>query len=289
MKSAIKNAFYISMGVLLILSLLQPFDIDKIGAHRIWFLLGDSLLTFLACLLSSLLLQLIPAYRRFQPTSLWQAFGLIVIDSLVFTPILSAGLISFNVWFTTGHVEYAWINEAGNLTLVPFGTMCMWVALVGVIIMIWSLYRFQNSSLEQELQEVRAINALLEQHQAEAEQEPEKEMCVIQGTGQNDRMELDPHDILYIESMANYAEIVYLASGEQKRKTMRITLKQLREQLGEDLLVQCHRAFLVNLNFVQNMSVRSAGTYEIELFGTDKRIPVSRANVGQIRERLTTR
>lgn len=86
--------------------------------------------------------------------------------------------------------------------------------------------------------------------------------------------------------MSNYADFCYIANNETKHTTLRITLKQIRATLEDvDSIVQCHRAFLVNLNFVVSLSTRSQG-YQLQLFGIEKQIPVSRANTEVIKGRL---
>lgn len=53
-------------------------------------------------------------------------------------------------------------------------------------------------------------------------------------------------------------------------------------------LVQCHRAFIVNLNFVVTMSTRNNG-YQLTVFGTEKAIPVSRTYTPEVKRRLEVR
>ena len=98
---------------------------------------------------------------------------------------------------------------------------------------------------------------------------------------------MDPRDILYVESMANYADIYYISDNEPKHLTLRITLKQIKETLSEfAYIVQCHRAFLVNINFVVSMTARNPG-YQLQLFGVEKQLPVSRANNEVIKQALS--
>ena len=217
-----------------------------------------------------------------------------IVHYAIFTPLLSAVLCTFNMWYQHYPLTYAWLNEQGHFTLYYFFMMCFWVSTIGVFIMIWQYYRFRTSRLQEELVDVRAINALLEARQQqiadaapETTAEEQRHPITIQGNSQNAYLEVVPNDIIYIESMSNYADIAYIEDGNTLHATLRITLKQLREQLQQtECLVQCHRAFIVNLNFVRSLSVRSAGTYELDLFGSDKRIPVSRANADAMKQRL---
>ena len=100
-------------------------------------------------------------------------------------------------------------------------------------------------------------------------------------------MEVSAQSIIYVESMANYADICYISDNEIHHSTLRITLKQVREALAHiDCIVQCHRAFLVNINFIQKITDRNSG-YQLQLFGLEKQIPVSRANESIIKEKLS--
>ena len=142
---------------------------------------------------------------------------------------------------------------------------------------------------------MKAINALLEKRQEELFQEKEESeevgekpvTVVLEGQGQGARLEVDPSNILYVESMANYAEIYYISENDTRHITLRITLKQIKEILSDfGYIVQCHRAFLVNINFVVSMTARSPG-YQLQLFGVEKQLPVSRANNDVIKSVLS--
>ena len=98
-----------------------------------------------------------------------------------------------------------------------------------------------------------------------------------------------PENIIYVESMANYADICFLCDDEPHHKTLRLTLKTIMESLAAyPDLVQCHRAFIVNLNFVVTMSTRNNG-YQLTVFGTEKAIPVSRTYTPEVKRQLEVR
>ena len=159
--------------------------------------------------------------------------------------------------------------------------------------------RNRNWHLRHQLEEVRTINALLEERQKAIAERTEKEdetidntpreevrQCHLVGATGNSTLILPPSNIIYVESMSNYANICYMESDEVRHKMMRITLKQIMESIGsEPFMVQCHRAFIVNLNFVVSMSNRNSA-YQLQIFGTDKPIPVSRNNTSVVKEKL---
>ena len=119
------------------------------------------------------------------------------------------------------------------------------------------------------------------------DEENSQNLVTIEGQGLNASLTINPAKIIYVESMANYADICYIADNKTRHTTLRITLKQIRASLeGTASIVQCHRAFLVNINFVVAMSTRNQG-YQLQLFGIEKQIPVSRANTETIKQQLS--
>lgn len=290
----VKDSFYIAVAAVVVLALFQLFNIDEVEG-RMLFILGEGLCVFICTLIVYVIESFFPLRRKLMNNQTPKLFILnMIVHYAIFTPLLSAVLCTFNMWYQHYPLTYAWLNEQGHFTLYYFFMMCFWVSTIGVFIMIWQYYRFRTSRLQEELVDVRAINALLEARQQqiadaapETTAEEQRHPIIIQGNSQNAYLEVVPNDIIYIESMSNYADIAYIEDGNTLHATLRITLKQLREQLQQtECLVQCHRAFIVNLNFVRSLSVRSAGTYELDLFGSDKRIPVSRANADAMKQRL---
>lgn len=86
--------------------------------------------------------------------------------------------------------------------------------------------------------------------------------------------------------MANYADIWFLDNDTPTHKLLRMTLKQVKEALPDlTCMAQCHRAFIVNLHFVITMTSRRNG-YQLQMFGTEKQIPVSRSYTTQIKQCL---
>ena len=159
----------------------------------------------------------------------------------------------------------------------------LYVSSVSVIVAFIVIYQVRNDKLLQRLKEVEQMNQRLEARQEEMEEE---EMIEFIGQGQKSHLEVSAQSIIYVESMANYADICYISDNEIHHSTLRITLKQVREVLAHiDCIVQCHRAFLVNINFIQKITDRNSG-YQLQLFGLEKQIPVSRANESIIKEKL---
>ena len=295
----LKDTLKSSLFVLLFLALIQPFGIDRMQEGRIVFILGESLLAAVVIFLSSSVASYIYKIRCISETSASTFFKITVTEITLITLSLGAALLCYNGWWHEGDASRYWHDIDGTLTLRPWLTMCLYVAIISVFVFLFHTFDYRTRKLKNELNEVKAINMLLEQRQQKLSEEENGEatdsvneekprnLVTIEGQGLNATLRLDPANIIYVESMANYADICYIADNETKHTTLRITLKQIRASLeGIASIVQCHRAFLVNIDFVMAMSSRNQG-YQLQLFGIEKQIPVSRANTESIKQQLS--
>ena len=297
-KYILKRAFRVCIGLFIFLALVQPFGMNEIdewsGDSHIMHSLLHSLLAFFVALFSLLVAKFVFGDKEKHTSSLRLFLGHEAIYYSVNAPVLAFLLLAFDGWFYTRHWElYFYID--GHFTLEKMLWMCGNVASVTVFVFLFAFYGFINYHLRRELDDVKTINALLEKRQEELFQEKEdgdevgekSVTVVIEGLGQGARLEIDPSNILYVESMENYADICYISENETRHTTLRITLKQIKETLSDfGYIVQCHRGFLVNVNFVESMTAHNPG-YQLQLFGVEKQLPVSRANNDVIKSALS--
>ena len=95
-----------------------------------------------------------------------------------------------------------------------------------------------------------------------------------------------PSSIIYVESVGNYSNVYYIDNEHISSRTLRSTIKQLKEELRDySFIVQCHRAFLVNLMYVESLEGTN-NRFFINLFSLDKKIPLSRPNRAAIKEAI---
>lgn len=137
------------------------------------------------------------------------------------------------------------------------------------------------------LHELLLINQMLEEKNSisASPEEEEKVMVTLRGDTR-ESLTIEPNDIIYIESIANYINIVYFKDSELCQKRIRSSLKDIESVLeSHTYIVHIHRAFLVNIRFITQVTGNSAG-YKVELFGCDKVLPVSKSNVQLFKERL---
>lgn len=161
--------------------------------------------------------------------------------------------------------------------ILAFQTLCYWIR---------NLYRERN--------ELQVINDMLRQQQERDTKQGddyvashEEKQCVLHSNYNDQDITLNPRNFIYVESVGNYANVCYIDNEQLTTTTIRTTIKQLKEDLsGNDFIVQCHRGFLVNLEYVESMEGAN-GRFFLNMFYTEKKIPVSRTNKTAIKETLT--
>lgn len=93
-------------------------------------------------------------------------------------------------------------------------------------------------------------------------------------------------NLIYIESADNYICIWYLKNELLKKQLMRITMKDISEQLADTNIVRCHRSYMVNLDLVKVIRREKENLF-LELGVPNVReIPISKTYGEQILRRL---
>lgn len=163
--------------------------------------------------------------------------------------------------------------------ILGFQTLCYWIR---------NLYRERNElqSINEMLRQQQELHAI--QHGDEDSATEEDKLCVLHSDYNGHDIIVNPHNFIYVESVGNYANLCYINDEQLTTPTIRTTIKQLKDELsGNEFIVQCHRGFLVNLEYVESMEGAN-GRFYLNMFYSDKKIPVSRANKTVIKETLST-
>ena len=225
-------------------------------------------------------------------------------------PTLMVVLTQANVIMMHGieHADYAWYDKDGNFTLdwlLMSRSSCI-VASFIIAVAMTALSELRQ--MRYVLQELFQINQLLESKQqslpsclpkddAADKMIPhgenrdsvagEEKQCVLHSDYNGQDVAINPRNFIYVESVGNYANVCYIDKEQLTSTTIRTTIKQLREDLsGNDFIVQCHRGFLINLDYAESMEGAN-GRFFLNMFYSDKKIPVSRANKSAIKDALT--
>ena len=93
-------------------------------------------------------------------------------------------------------------------------------------------------------------------------------------------------NLLYIESADNYICIWYIKNEMLKKQLLRITMKDISEQLADTNIIRCHRSYMVNLDLVKVMRREKENLF-LELgYANVKEIPISKTYGEAVLRRL---
>ncbi|WP_145858883.1 LytTR family DNA-binding domain-containing protein [Pedobacter suwonensis] len=94
-----------------------------------------------------------------------------------------------------------------------------------------------------------------------------------------DDFTLDPNDLLFAKADGNYIEITTCNNNQLNIELKRISLTQFESQLLFNRnFFRCHRAFLVNMCYIKNVTGKSQGLM-LSFDHTADQVPVSRAQL----------
>lgn len=82
--------------------------------------------------------------------------------------------------------------------------------------------------------------------------------------------------LVYIEAQENYSKIVWTDEGKLKEKLLRVTLKKVEEQIVDEIIVRCHRSFIINTKVKFDILGNSNG-YRLKSILFEDTIPISRS------------
>ncbi|GAB4512142.1 MAG: hypothetical protein Tsb004_17600 [Allomuricauda sp.] len=103
-------------------------------------------------------------------------------------------------------------------------------------------------------------------------------------TKTSEKFEIDPKQILYIEGNDNYSIFFWKSVSSIKKKTLRITLKNIEIQLKDfNNIVRCHNSYIVNLNNNIVFKGNSRTSY-LESQEFPIRIPISRSKSKELKK-----
>jgi DNA-binding LytR/AlgR family response regulator len=96
------------------------------------------------------------------------------------------------------------------------------------------------------------------------------------------RMSLKRGDVLYMQGSDNYVTVWYQAQNKVTKFMLRNTLRTMEDELREELVIRCHRSYLVNIERVKLIRREKDGL-QLELDSTPpSTVPVSRTYMHEV-------
>jgi hypothetical protein len=206
------------------------------------------------------------------------------------------------------HFAMSELVEGNKLSLSNYLETLVIIAFLSFAVGLYWRFKFRNRYLAVELEETRLLNEQLKRLQAHPSPsllpgETEGNLDVgeegqisppSEGVGEpltltgntNEHVTLEIPDLLFIEAVGNYVKVLHRLGDEPHTTMLRATMKQMEDALqAYPIIVRCHRAFMVNLGLVEQISSNSR-TMQLVMRHTHDAIPVSRSNVNKLKELL---
>ena len=302
--------------MVLALAIFKPFGLEVWQWQAYIHLLCIFALGLLSCFLTEVILR----YIVRMPRSYGRGVSYIISRNLRFqcinTPLVALFICLYRHYAMSSMVEgnkLSWGNYLETLVIIAF---------LSFAIGLYWRFKFRSRYLTAELEETKLLNEQLKKLQTSNAGVPRQteDNPPVGGTDQdsqitlegntNEHVTLDISNLLYIEAVGNYVKIVskreksepdLISEHEQARPTVKVcqlqgnevhtnmlraTMKQMEDSLqAYPMIVRCHRAFMVNLGQVEQISSNSRAMQLVMRHSHDA-IPVSRSNVNKLKELL---
>ena len=276
--------------IVVALSVFKPFGLDAWQWQAYVHLVALGVIGFFICMLTDIILK----YVVKMPRSFKKGAEYIIRRNLWFqfinTPLVALGICLYRHFVLSDRVE------SNQLSVVNFLETLAIIAFCSFAIGLYWRFKFRSKYLAMELEETRLLNEQLKEIQSEKtsekplQQTPESTVCQSQeltltGTT-NESVTLQISDLLFIEAVGNYVKVNHLRDGQVHTDMLRVTMKQLEETLlPYPMVVRCHRAFLVNLGQVEQITSHSGST-QLLIKHCHESLPVSRSNMAQVKSAI---
>ena len=315
-KETISIRFVSCAFMVLAIAIFKPFGLGVWQWQAYIHLLAIFALGMFSCFLTEVILR----YIVRMPRSYDRGISYIISRNLRFqcinTPLVSLLICIYR------HFAMSSLVEGNKLSLSNYLETLVIIAFLSFAIGLYWRFKFRSRYLAAELEETRQMNEQLKKLQTLntcAPRQTEDDLPIgdtdqdsqitLEGTT-NEHVTLDISDLLYIEAVGNYVKIVskqeksepdLISEREQSRPTVKVcklqgneahanmlraTMKQMEDALeAYPMIVRCHRAFMVNLAQVEQISSNSRAMQLVMRHSHDA-IPVSRSNVNKLKELL---
>ena len=310
-KETISIRFVSCAFMVLAIAIFKPFGLEVWQWQAYIHLLCIFVLGLFSCFLTEVILR----YVVRMPRSYDRGVSYIISRNLRFqcinTPLVSLLICLYR------HYAMSNLVEGNKLSFGNYLETLVIIAFLSFAIGLYWRFKFRSRYLAAELEETRLMNEQLKKLQTHPQPLPvwrgvvtpsekniteqsiypppsqggdggESEAITLEGTT-NEHVTLDISNLLYIEAVGNYVKVCQLHDGEVRTTMLRATMKQMEDELQVyPMMVRCHRAFMVNLGQVEQISSNSRSMQLVMRHSHDA-IPVSRSNVNKLKELLEQR
>ena len=276
--------------MILAIAIFKPFGLEAGQWQANLHLLSLFMLGLSSCFVTEVILR----YAVRMPRSYERGINYIISRNLRFQ-LINTPLVALLICLYR-HFVMSSLVESNRLSISNYLETLAIIAFLSFAIGLYWRFKFRSKYLAMELEETKLLNEELKKMQGpehtssnEIEQSSEKPLqqeITLTGTT-NESVTLQISDLLFIEAVGNYVKVNHLRDGQVHTDMLRVTMKQLEGTLlPYPMVVRCHRAFLVNLGQVEQITSHSGST-QLLIKHCHESLPVSRSNMAQVRAAIT--
>ncbi|MCR4764572.1 MAG: LytTR family transcriptional regulator DNA-binding domain-containing protein [Bacteroidaceae bacterium] len=286
--------------VILALAIFKPFGLEVWQWQVYLHLANIFVMGVIICLISDSVMKYIVG----MPVASDRGVGYIIRRNLWFqfinTPMIALMICLYRHFVLSHRVASNYFSIANYMETLLIIAFCSFA--IGLY---WR-FKYRSKYLAIELEETLLLNEQLQKKQQAADvsqpEEPNDEKAEQQiittqsstpstssafihlsGTT-NESLDLQVSDLLYIEAVGNYVKVFHLHGGKVRSDMLRATSKQMEDDLkAYPMIVRCHRAFIVNLQQVEQI-VSKSGSMQLYMKYSHDSLPVSRSNLAQVKD-----
>lgn len=267
----------------LFIAVFQPFGLSHFGLKRWALLAGLLVIVAASCLLSELAVRhlfRLPYREGSEPAYSQRRGWLFDLCNVSLMPLLMTLFLDRFACSAEVDNHLSWHTYFWSLTV------CLCASFI--IGLFWRNVYWKRYYARQ-LAEAQLINGMLLERarcaSSVVEEAVEEEPVLLEGSTK-ERLSLRVPDFLFAESEGNYVSVHYLEGGECRQVLLRTSIRQVVAALCTHAdVMQCHRAFVVNLRHVERVEGRSSGI-GLLLKHCDTVVPVSKGYAGAVKEAI---
>lgn len=264
----LKMSFVYGAFVALFLLAFQPFGLNTLESKLVEICLIYGAITIAAIIILNIIIA--PLFPKYFDEQIWNTGREI---SWTIINILSIGLA--NAVYTS------YLND-NSLSMKYIFLFELYTFMVSILPITFIIVYNESKSSRRYNELSQDINQKLIAHTNP------KTTVKIDSQNQNEELVIDSSDLLFIKSADNYIEVYHLKEEKVEVSLLRNSLKNVEVIfVNNENIIRCHKSYLVNLQYVNNVSGNAQG-YKLHLDFTEISIPVSRKLNDFVKEKLTT-
>ena len=280
------------IGILFV-SIFLPFGLNHFGWTRLVYLAGIGLTIAFSVLTSELIVDKV--FKM--PNDVSKGINYIIRRNILFEVINIMFTCLLIMLFLDRFVNNDIVdNHFGWATFFSVFAVNCWTS---VVIHFYWRNVYKRRYLIRQLEEAQLLNGMLQERQRNAmpdEREEMKEEAKASAAGDHrvvitgatkESLAIRPRDFIYATSEGNYVHLFYTDQGQAKDMLIRTSMKSAIESLciPDSSIMQCHRAFIVNLQKVEKVEGRSSGI-ALLMQHTGDTVLVSKQYAANVKERI---